>query len=172
MSMPTLSVEGKVALVTGAAGERGLGRAIALAFAEAGADVAVCDKEVELRDRCHHCRRRGLDGISTPGWADAYFGNADISTIFLGSLRCALADSGKGCRYCAFPLIPASKDGSPILHPLAAISSTDAMRSLSFPFQSENSSRAPGTPTDPIFTCIAEGLEDPFLCTMPIITGL
>lgn len=51
MHLPTLSIKGKVALVTGAAGERGLGRAIALAFAEAGADVAVCDKETDLDDR-------------------------------------------------------------------------------------------------------------------------
>ena len=45
MSMPSLSLEGKVVLITGA--RRGLGRAIALAFAEAGADVAVCDIAVE-----------------------------------------------------------------------------------------------------------------------------
>ena len=45
MSIPGLSLKGKVALVTGS--RRGIGRAIALAFAEAGADVAVCDNVVE-----------------------------------------------------------------------------------------------------------------------------
>jgi len=51
VSIPSLSLEGKVAIVTGAAGERGAGRAIALAFAEAGADVAVCDNVVDVYDR-------------------------------------------------------------------------------------------------------------------------
>ena len=41
MSIPNLSLEGRVALITGA--RRGIGAACALTFAEAGADVAICD---------------------------------------------------------------------------------------------------------------------------------
>ena len=45
MSIPSLSLAGKVAIVTG--GREEISRAIALAFAEAGADVVVCDIVVE-----------------------------------------------------------------------------------------------------------------------------
>ena len=44
------NLNGKVAIVTGAAGLKGMGRAIALALAKAGADVAVCDLYVKKGD--------------------------------------------------------------------------------------------------------------------------
>jgi NAD(P)-dependent dehydrogenase (short-subunit alcohol dehydrogenase family) len=43
MSLSSFYLNDRVAVVTGAAGKRGIGRAIALTLAEAGADVVVCD---------------------------------------------------------------------------------------------------------------------------------
>jgi len=44
MTIPNFSLEGKVAVVTG--GSRGIGRTIALGFAEAGADVVVASRTI------------------------------------------------------------------------------------------------------------------------------
>ncbi len=65
MSIPTLSLAGKVAIVTG--GKRGIGRASALAFAEAGADVVICSRapeDGELRTVGEEIRRLGQRSLA------------------------------------------------------------------------------------------------------------
>ena len=56
-------LEGKVALITGAGGMRGVGRAAALKVAGQGVDVALTDvqREVENLPR----RRSGWDGVAS-----------------------------------------------------------------------------------------------------------
>jgi len=49
MALPTLSLAGKVVIVTGAS--RGIGRAIALSFAEAGADVVVASRTLPMLEK-------------------------------------------------------------------------------------------------------------------------
>lgn len=79
-----------------------------------GEDVTISDMDEVLGTATLEARPPWKSKqLSDGSTADAYFGNADISTIFLGSMRCSLADSGKGCKYCAFPLIPKSMAGSP-----------------------------------------------------------
>jgi 2-deoxy-D-gluconate 3-dehydrogenase len=63
--MPLFSLNGKIALVTG--GGRGIGRAIATAFAQAGADVAVASRtEGELNETAALIRSTGRKALVFP----------------------------------------------------------------------------------------------------------
>ncbi len=63
MDLSRFSCEGKVALVTG--GSRGIGRACALALAEAGADVVVSSRKIaDLEPVAEEIRSKGVRGLA------------------------------------------------------------------------------------------------------------
>src|SRR5579863_9941806 len=67
MSLPSLSVEGKVAFVTGTG--TGLGRAISIGLAQAGADIAATELPGKLdsaRDTVREIERLGRRGLAVP----------------------------------------------------------------------------------------------------------
>ena len=65
MTVANFSLAGKVAIVTG--GSRGIGRSIAVALAEAGADVCVTARKVEaLEESVAAIRATGRKGIAVP----------------------------------------------------------------------------------------------------------
>lgn len=66
MDLSMFSLEGNVALVTG--GSRGIGRAIALTFAAAGADVIVCSRKLpDLEKVTHEITATGRNASSPTG---------------------------------------------------------------------------------------------------------
>src|SRR5512140_2738490 len=68
MNLSMFSLEGKVALVTG--GSRGIGRASALALADAGAAVVVSSRKIEgLETVVGEIRARGAKGMAVPSHA-------------------------------------------------------------------------------------------------------
>jgi dehydrogenase/reductase SDR family protein 4 len=65
MDCSFLSMEGKVAVVTG--GSRGIGRAIAVAFADAGADVAIASRKLpDLEKVAREIEALGRKALSVP----------------------------------------------------------------------------------------------------------
>ena len=90
MTIPSLDATGKVVVVTG--GSKGLGRAMALAFAEAGADVVVASRKLEpceeVADEIRALGRRALaischvaDWVQCAALVDAtiaQFGRIDV----------------------------------------------------------------------------------------------
>lgn len=65
MVLDSFSLKGKVALVTGAS--RGLGQAIAVALAEAGADVACHGNSRSPQETCRQVAKAGRQALALPG---------------------------------------------------------------------------------------------------------
>jgi len=65
VSIPNLTLEGKTAIVTG--GSRGIGKAISLIFAEAGADVVICGRTIaDLEAVAQEIRGLGRRCLAVP----------------------------------------------------------------------------------------------------------
>jgi NAD(P)-dependent dehydrogenase (short-subunit alcohol dehydrogenase family) len=66
MTLPGISMAGRVAIVTGAS--RGIGKGIALMFAEAGADVVVCSRNLDgtLESCAEAIRKLGRRSLAVP----------------------------------------------------------------------------------------------------------
>lgn len=105
-----LGLRGKCAVVTG--GSKGIGRAIALALAEEGANVAICARgEEALRDTERALRERGgtvvadvcdvADPVALDGFLESArkaFGRLDILVNNPSALASAFADDETGWR--------------------------------------------------------------------------
>jgi len=101
--LDTFSLKGRVAIVTG--GARGLGRQHALALAEAGADVAICD----LLDTEGEQTRRELEALGVKAWfgkvnvtaGDAIDGFIKDVEVNLGPVRILVNNAARPSEGCA-----------------------------------------------------------------------
>lgn len=98
MIHPLFDLSGKVALVTG--GSRGLGREMALAFAEAGADVIVSSRKVDACEAvADEVRARGRRAAALPAHAGRW-GEvdrlADDAWAAFGRIDLLVANAGMG----------------------------------------------------------------------------
>ena len=91
-------LDGQIAIVTGAS--RGLGRAIALALAEAGADVAVAARNTaEIEDTAHAVEQRGRRALAIPTDVVEYAQVESLvaRTVLALAMLCASASSHVWC---------------------------------------------------------------------------
>jgi NAD(P)-dependent dehydrogenase (short-subunit alcohol dehydrogenase family) len=96
MTIPTLRADGKVVVVTGAS--KGLGRAMALGFAEAGADVVVSSRKLEacqpVADEVNLLGRRSLAVACHVGDWDACAALIDKTVEAFGRIDVLVNNAG------------------------------------------------------------------------------
>ena len=96
MSIPSLDATGKVAIVTG--GSKGLGRAMALGFAEAGADVVVASRKLQsceaVADEIRAMGRRALPLSCHVGDWDQCAALVDATVAELGRIDVLVNNAG------------------------------------------------------------------------------
>jgi NAD(P)-dependent dehydrogenase (short-subunit alcohol dehydrogenase family) len=96
MSIPSLDASGKVVVVTG--GSKGLGRAMALGFAEAGADIVVASRKLEpcevVADQVRAIGRRALAVACHVGDWDQCGELIDATVVEFGRIDVLINNAG------------------------------------------------------------------------------